>query len=103
VGLRAPIGVSANNGARRQRSPAGLRAPIGWGNPVAMPIASDIAELSSLRTLLTEMTVRVTVLADRYRDDPDAPVAPDLFSAERQLAAAARHLERATTALEHLR
>ena len=56
--------------------------------------SSDLAELSSLRAQLEELTARVVVVAERY-DSPDSAVAVDLFGVERALLAARRTLERA--------
>ena len=68
-----------------------------------MSASSDIAELTSLRTQLSELRRRVSALTDRYRSDPDAPLTSDLFGAERQLGSAARHLDRAASALDNVR
>jgi hypothetical protein len=65
--------------------------------------ASDLAELSSVRSQLEELTARVTSIAGRYQETPDSAVATDLFEAERQLAAAGRVIERALTALDGLK
>lgn len=64
---------------------------------------SDLAELSTLRTLLDEMTVRVERVADRYRDTPDSAIAADLYAAERGLIAAGRSIDRTVNALAGLR
>jgi len=60
---------------------------------------ADLAELSSLRAQLTDLTARVVAVAERYDDTPDSAVAVDLFGAERLLLGAGRALERA---LSHL-
>lgn len=64
-----------------------------------MSKASDLAELSSLRTALSELTGRVVALADHYAESPDSVVAASLFEAERHLGAARRALEQAVAAL----
>jgi hypothetical protein len=61
---------------------------------------SDLAEVSSLRAQLEDLTSRVVLVAERYDNTPDSAVAIDLFAAERALLGAVRALERA---LVHLR
>jgi hypothetical protein len=61
--------------------------------------ASDLAQLSSVRSQLDELTARVTSIAGRYQETPDSAVAVDLFEAERNLASAGRVIERALAAL----
>ncbi len=56
---------------------------------------SDVAELSSLRAQLEDLTARVVAVFERYADTPDSAVASDLFTAERSLLAAGRALDRA--------
>lgn len=53
------------------------------------------AELSSITSTLSDVTRRVTVLAEQARDGGDADLAADLFSVERGLAGALRRLDRA--------
>ena len=67
-----------------------------------MSTASDLAELSTLRTQLEELTGRVVTLAHHYDDTPDSAVAADLFAAERALVTARRALERAVTSLSSM-
>lgn len=55
------------------------------------------AELSSLASTLTDLTRRVTGLAEEARDEGDAEVATELFTVERALNGALRRLERAAT------
>jgi hypothetical protein len=55
---------------------------------------SDVAELSSLRAQLEELTARVVAVAERY-DTPDSAIAADLFGVERALVAVRRTLDRA--------
>jgi hypothetical protein len=58
---------------------------------------SDVrAELSSITSTLSELTRRVTTLAERARQGADEDLATDLFSVERGLSGALRRLERAT-------
>ena len=52
------------------------------------------AELSSLASTLTEITRRVTGLAEQARDEGDSEVATELFTVERALNGALRRLER---------
>jgi len=59
---------------------------------------SDVAELSSLRAQLEELTARVVAVAERY-DTPDSAVAADLFGIERALVGARRTLDRAIARL----
>jgi len=59
---------------------------------------SDLAELSTLRAQLEELTARVVAVAERY-DSPDSAVAVDLFAVERSLLGAARALDRAVAHL----
>ncbi len=64
-----------------------------------MSTASDLAELSTLRTQLEELTGRVVALAHHYDDTPDSAVAADLFAAERAIVTGRRALERAASSL----
>jgi hypothetical protein len=57
--------------------------------------ASDLAELSTLRAQLEELTARVVSVAERYDESPDSAIAADLFAAERLLVGARRSLDRA--------
>ena len=59
-----------------------------------MSASSDLAEISTLRTQIDDVTARVLVVAGRYEDSPDSAIAADLFSAERSLVAAGRFLDR---------
>jgi hypothetical protein len=67
-----------------------------------MSTGSDLAELSSVRSQLAELSKRVEAIAIRYRETPDSAVAVDLFEAERALNSAGRVLDRALTALAEL-
>lgn len=64
-----------------------------------MSTQSDVAELSSVRTQLDELTARVEAIAERYQGTPDSAVAMDLFEAERALIGAGRVVDRALSAL----
>ena len=64
-----------------------------------MSQTSDRAELSTLRSQLEEVATRVTQVAERYGRTPDSAVAADLFTAERQLTAARRSLDKVLAAL----
>jgi hypothetical protein len=61
--------------------------------------ASELAELSTLRALLEELTARLVTVAERYDDTPDSAVAADLFVAERALLGAGRAVDRAISRL----
>lgn len=52
------------------------------------------AELSSLSSTLTELTRRLTALAEQARDGGDADLAAELFAVERSLNGALRKLSR---------
>jgi hypothetical protein len=67
-----------------------------------MSSGSDLAELSSVRSQLAELSERVETIATRYHATPDSAVAVDLFEAERALNSAGRVLDRALTALAEL-
>jgi len=67
-----------------------------------MSSALDLAELSSVRSQLDEMTNRVAGIASRYLATPDSSVAIDLFEAERALISAGRVIDRAITALSEI-
>jgi hypothetical protein len=67
-----------------------------------MSTGSDLAELSSVRFQLSELSKRVEAIAIRYQATPDSAVAVDLFEAERALNSAGRVLDRALTALAEL-
>ena len=60
---------------------------------------ADVAELSSLRAQLEDLTTRVVAVAERYDETPDSAVAVDLFTAERSLRGATRALDRAASHL----
>jgi len=68
-----------------------------------MPVSSDLAEMSSLRTQLEELRRRLGMLAEQYRDQTDVTAGGDLFNAERSVIAAARSVERAVKAIERTR
>ncbi len=60
---------------------------------------SDLAELSTLRSQVEDLTRRVVTVAMRYDDTPDSAIAADLFAVERSLLSARRSLDRAGTHL----
>jgi hypothetical protein len=60
---------------------------------------SDLAELSTVRTLLEELTARVERVADRYKDTPDSSFAAELYTAERGLISARRSIDRTISGL----
>ena len=67
-----------------------------------MPAASDLAELSTVRSQLEELARRVEAVADRYDDTADSQIASDLYTAERTLISARRAVDKAITALDDL-
>ena len=67
-----------------------------------MSAQSDVAELSSLRAQIEEVTRRVVQIADSYRDTDDSAVTGELDQAERSLTNARRALEHASTRLADL-
>jgi hypothetical protein len=67
-----------------------------------MSAQSDVAELSSLRAQIEEVTRRVVQIADNYRDTDDSAVTGELDQAERSLTNARRALEHASTRLADL-
>lgn len=60
-------------------------------------VATTRAELSSIASTLTELTQRVTALAERSRDGGQADLAAELFTIERDLRGALRRLERGSS------
>jgi hypothetical protein len=57
-------------------------------------MATARAELSSITSTLTELTTRVSALAEGSRDGGDPDLAAALFAVERDLRAALRRLSR---------
>ncbi len=60
-------------------------------------MATTRAELSSIASTLTDLTRRVTDLAERCRDGGEADLAAELFTVERDLRGALRRLGRASS------
>ncbi len=60
-------------------------------------VATTRAELSSIASSLTDLTKRVTSLAERSRDGGEPDLAAELFTVERDLRGALRRLDRATS------
>lgn len=60
-------------------------------------MATTRAELSSITSTLTELTQRVTALAEQAREGGDADLAAALFTVERDLRGALRKLARASS------
>lgn len=60
-------------------------------------MAEVLAELSSITTMLTDLTERVTDLADHARDGGEPDLAAELFTVERDLRGALRRLGRAAS------
>jgi hypothetical protein len=67
-----------------------------------MSVQSDLAELSSLRAQVDEVTRRVIGIADGYRDTDDSAVTGELDQTERSLTSAGRAIERAAAVLASL-
>jgi hypothetical protein len=61
-----------------------------------MPPNNDLAELSTVRSQLDELTERVVAVADKYRDTADSVIAADLDHAERSMIAASRAIQHAS-------
>ena len=60
-------------------------------------MATTRAELSSIASSLTDLTKRVTNLAERSRDGGEPDLATELFTVERDLRGALRRLDRASS------
>jgi hypothetical protein len=65
-----------------------------------MSMPSDAAELSSLRAQLEDLTQRVVVVGDTYRESDDSAITGELDQAERALHAARRSVDRAIDLLQ---
>jgi hypothetical protein len=63
-----------------------------------MANSSDLAELSTLRSQIAELTARVVKVAEHYEKTPDSAIATDLYGAERFLTNAQRAIDRAAAA-----
>jgi hypothetical protein len=59
-----------------------------------MELERDCAVLSSVTTVLADLTERVTSMAEGYAGTPREDVASDLFEVERALRTASRRLDR---------
>jgi len=64
-----------------------------------MSASSDIAELSTVRNQVADLTERTVTVAQRYDETADSAVATELFTAERALVNASRALDRALALL----
>jgi hypothetical protein len=64
--------------------------------------SSDLAELSTVRSQLEDLTQRVEAVADRYEDTADSQIASGLYTAERTLVSARRAVDKAIAALDDL-
>jgi hypothetical protein len=71
-------------------------------NLIAMTAASDLALLSSIRSQIDELQLRVTTIADQYASTPDSQIASELFSAERALRTVGRTIDRANDLLRRV-
>jgi hypothetical protein len=67
-----------------------------------MSASSDRAELSTVRSQLEELALRVEAVADRYEDTADSQIASDLYAAERTMISARRAVDKAIAALDDL-
>lgn len=65
-----------------------------------MTTSSDLAEVSTLMTVLEDLSGRITAIVESYSASPDSAVSVELFNTERSLAQASRTLRRAKEALE---
>ena len=61
------------------------------------PLMAHYAELTSVATTLTELTQRVTAMADDATTAKDDAIASELYEAERALRAATRRLQKLAT------
>lgn len=61
--------------------------------------AADVADLSSVCSVTSELKDRVSVIAERYQKIERMDIAGDLFEVERALRTAERRLTRAMRAL----
>jgi hypothetical protein len=66
----------------------------GMGHHFEMPLSNDLAELSSLSSTLSELTDRVSAIAEGARDRGEEGLAIELFAAERSLQGSLRRLRR---------
>jgi hypothetical protein len=64
-----------------------------------LQLERDRAVLSSVTTVLADLTERVTAMAESYAGTPREDVASDLFEVERALRTASRRLDRLLTAM----
>ena len=67
-----------------------------------MSAQSDVAELSSLRAQIEDLTRRVVLISDAYRNTDHSAVTGELDQSERSLTNARRALERASATLADL-
>lgn len=65
--------------------------------------SSDLAELSTVRTQIEELTERVERLATSYSTTPNAAITAALYAAERSLVGARRSVDQARAAITDLR
>ena len=65
-----------------------------------MQLERDRAVLSSVTTVLADLTDRVTAMAESYAGTPREDVASDLFEVERALRTASRRLDRLLSGME---
>lgn len=64
-----------------------------------MSTNSNLAELSTLQTILDDATRRIEQVATRLGTTPDATIVSDLYGAERSLIAARRAIDRSIRSL----
>jgi hypothetical protein len=65
-----------------------------------MQLERDRAVLSSVTTVLADLTDRVTAMAESYAGTPREDVASDLFEVERALRTASRRLDRLLSGMD---
>jgi hypothetical protein len=96
------VTLPGESGIAQWNWPAELPGPRVRDEALPMTVQSDLAELSSLRAQVDEITRRVVQMADGYRDTEDSAVASELDQGERSLTTARRALDRAATNLVDL-
>jgi hypothetical protein len=79
-----------------------LPAAVRLSEAGVVSIVSERAELSSVRSQLEEVTRRIVVVGDRYRNTENSALTSELDQAERTLLGARRALDRALGTLAEL-
>jgi hypothetical protein len=65
-----------------------------------VPPELDSAQLSAIATALSDLTDRVSDIADRYQGSPREDVVASLYDVERNLQAATRRIEQLVVSVE---